>query len=102
MKERRERGPLPARAHVVATKIVHDVDPEPAGERRAVADLIGTPGLGLVANRVAGEAHQRDVLPAPAGFGQQRLGDIRVELGERALRGPARATPLDHRSELLA
>ena len=99
MKERHQRRPLPACAHVVAAKIVDHVDPEPAGKRRTVANLFGQPGLGLVAHRVAGEAGDGDLLPAHAGLGQQRLGGICVERGQRTRGLLAPAPPLDHRPE---
>ena len=95
--ERHERRPLPARPHIVAAEIVHHADPEPLSQRRTVADLVGAPGIRLVADRVAGEANQRDILPAHAGLGQQGPGEIGVEFGQRVLSRLARATPFDHR-----
>ena len=78
-------------------KVVHHADPEASGQRHTVADLVGAPGLRLVAHRVAGEANQRDILPAHAGLGQQGPGEMGVEFGQRALSRLARATPFDHR-----
>ena len=96
VKERRERRPLPACGHVVAAEIVHHVDPEAPGQRRAVAELVGAPGVGLVQHRVAGEARDSDLLPAHARFGQQGAGQRGMEAGERLLGLMPPALPLDH------
>ena len=105
MIEGRERRSLPACGHVVAAEIGHRVEPEPAGQHRAVADLVGEPGGRLVANRVAGEAHQRDLVSVQARLRKQSLGEVGVEDGERLLGGGARvasAAPLDHGPQPLA
>ena len=77
--------------------------PSLLSQRRTVADLIGAPGLRLVAHRVTGEAHQRDHPPCrTAGLGQQGPREIGVEFGQRALGRLALATPFDHRPQPIA